>query len=119
MKEKNPMNVEIGQRIKEAREGAGLTQDKFSELLGLGEKHISAIERGAVGVSVPALRRICTLLSISADTILFEKPDDSDQDAREEALRLLLGRLSRLPDDQFWNVKELIDKLLFVIAMDH
>ena len=47
MKEKKPINVEIGQNVKQIRESAGLTQESFAELIGLGEKHVSAIERGA------------------------------------------------------------------------
>ena len=36
LQERKEINVEIGQRIKEAREKAGLTQERFSELIGLG-----------------------------------------------------------------------------------
>ena len=63
MKEKKPINVEIGQNIKLSRESAGLTQETFAEMVGLGVKHISAIECGAVGVSLTTLKRICGVLS--------------------------------------------------------
>lgn len=116
MKEKKPINVEIGQNIKKIREDAGLTQDAFSELLGLGEKHVSAIECGATGVSLPTLKKICSLLSISSDMVLFGSAGGSEQNEREDAVRLLSDRLSRLPDNQFWEVKELIDRLLIIIA---
>ena len=51
MKEKKPINLEIGQNVKQIRENAGLTQERLAELIGLGVKHLSAIECGAVGVS--------------------------------------------------------------------
>lgn len=73
MKEKKDINIEIGNRIKKAREAAGLTQDRFAELIGMGTKNVSAIERGAVGVSLSSLQKICQVLSISGDDILFEK----------------------------------------------
>lgn len=38
MKEKKPINVEIGMRVQQAREAAGLTQERFAELIGLGVK---------------------------------------------------------------------------------
>ena len=41
MKKKKPINVEIGTRIQQAREAAGLTQERFAELIGLGVKHVS------------------------------------------------------------------------------
>ena len=44
MREKKAINIEIGERVKQVREAAGLTQEAFSEMIGLGDKHISAIE---------------------------------------------------------------------------
>ena len=37
---------EIGNRIKECRKRAGLTQEQLSERIGLSKNHISGIERG-------------------------------------------------------------------------
>ena len=71
MQERKEINIEIGQRIKEAREKAGLTQKRFSELIGLGPKSVSALERGTVGISLTTLKKICLVLSISSDQILF------------------------------------------------
>ena len=47
MKEKKPINLEIGKNVKQVRENAGLTQECLAELIGLGVKHLSAIECGA------------------------------------------------------------------------
>lgn len=55
MKEKKPINLEIGQNVKQIRENAGLTQERLAELIGLGVKHLSAIECGAVGVSLASV----------------------------------------------------------------
>lgn len=111
MKEKKSINVEIGQNVKRARENAGLTQERFAEMIGLGEKHVSAIECGAVGLSLTSLRKICNALSISSDAILFGPPSDDDGE-RAAASKLLTERLERLPDKQFWEAKEIVDKLL-------
>ncbi len=78
VKEKKPINIEIGQRIKQSREAAGLTQETFAEMLGLGVKHISAMECGAVGVSLNTIRTICKVLAISSDTLLLENTDKND-----------------------------------------
>ena len=59
MQGKKQINVEIGARIKEEREKAGLTQERFSELIGLGTKSVSAFERGTVGISFNTLKKIC------------------------------------------------------------
>lgn len=115
MKEKKPINVEIGQNVKRVRENAGLTQESFAEMLGLGVKHVSAIECGAAGLSLATLQRICTVLSVPADMLLFGTPG-SENDERAAALEFLTERLSRLPDHQFWAAKDILDKLLEVMA---
>ena len=115
MKEKKPINVEIGQNVKRVRESAGLTQESFAEMLGLGVKHVSAIECGAAGLSLATLQRICTVLSVPADMLLFGTTE-SESNERAAALSFITDRLSRLPDDRFWAVKEFLDKLLEVIS---
>lgn len=61
MKEKKEFNIEIGGRVKRAREASGLTQDRFAELIGMGTKNISAIERGTVGISLSPCSAIVNL----------------------------------------------------------
>ena len=78
MQERKEINIEIGQRIKEAREKAGLTQERFSELIGLGPKSVSALERGTVGISLTTLKKICLVLSISSDQILFGEREKNE-----------------------------------------
>ena len=77
MREKKDINIEIGGNIQVAREQAGYTQDTLSEMLGMTPNHLSAIERGASGISLEALQRLCRLLGVSADRIIFgtEEPE--------------------------------------------
>lgn len=114
MKDKKPMNVQIGQNIKHIRESAGLTQEQLAVLLDLGDKHVSAIERGAVGVSLPTLTRLCAALGVSSDRVLFGP--EAGEDGRTAALHLMTERLEHLPDRQFWAVKDVLDSVL--AAMD-
>ena len=69
MREKKDINIEIGGNIQVAREQAGYTQDTLSEMLGMTPNHLSAIERGASGISLEALQRLCRLLGVSSDRI--------------------------------------------------
>lgn len=118
MREKKPINLEIGGRIKKYREAAGLTQEVFSELIGLGVKHVSAIECGTVGVSLSTLKQVSTVLSISADVLLFGEADEIEQQKRTSELQLLVARLSRLPPSKFNAVKDIVDRLLEALATD-
>ena len=111
MQKKKPINVEIGQRIKQEREAAGLTQARFSEMIGIGEKHLSAIERGAVGLSLITLKKVCTVLAISSDVILFDLTDGSDASG-------LVARLERLSPKQYKIANDIMCKLLEAFALD-
>ncbi len=112
MKAKKPINVEVGRRVKMAREAAGLTQENFSEMIGLGVKHVTAIECGAAGVSLSTLVKMSTLLSIPADYLLFDPSDTAPSDERTATLEMLTTRLSRLPDREFRVATEILDKTL-------
>ena len=81
MPEKKDLNVLIGTNIRQAREAAGYTQEKFSEMIGIGPKSLSAIERGTVGISLAALKRVCSTLSVSSDSIIFGRTEENDVSA--------------------------------------
>ncbi len=110
LKEKKDINIEIGNRIKKTREMAGLTQDRFAELIGMGTKNISAIERGAVGVSLSSIKKICLILSISSDDLLFESRTEND-------MSVLTSRLKCLPPEQFNIANDILNKLLEAFAI--
>ena len=117
MKEKKPINIEVGKNVKQCREAAGLTQESFAELVGLGVKHISAIECGAVGVSLTTLRQMCKVLSVSADELVFGPADTTQQNERSREMQILTSRLSLLPANEFKAVKGLMDKALEAMAI--
>lgn len=118
MKEKKPINVEVGQNMKKCREEAGLTQEKFAEMLDLGVKHISAMECGAVGVSLPTLKKASEILSVSADALLFGKMDKTEELLRSAEVQILISRLLRLPRNKFDAVKDILDKVLAAMAVE-
>ena len=109
--EKKPINMEIGQRIKRNREAAGLTQETFAEMIGLGVKHISAIERGAVGVSLNTVQTICRVLAIPSDALLFE--DNGKNDITAMAMRL-----ERLSPKQYKIAEDVLNKLMEAFALE-
>ena len=102
LQKKKEINVCIGNRIRAAREWAGLTQDQFGEMVSLGTKNVSDIERGVVGITVSTLKRICETLSIPSDWILFGDEEWND-------VEYLTGRLARLSPNQFAAVKDFLN----------
>ena len=95
MRQKKEINIQMGSRIRKARLQAGLTQEAFAELLNLDPKHISAIERGIVGLSMETLQNICQVLHVSADTLLFGDIEKSPADALSDLGGFLLKNLLR------------------------
>lgn len=109
MDEKKQINIQVGQNIKREREKAGYTQDRFSELIGIGPKSLSAIERGTVGVSLSLLLRITKLLAITTDTILLPEQNKNDIDDLTE-------KLQRLPHRQFILIRDIVNKVLETLS---
>lgn len=62
--------ADIGKRIKQKRVEKGLTQDKLSELVGIGASHMSHLESGNTVPSFEVFVSILNALDCSADDIL-------------------------------------------------
>lgn len=65
-------------RIRKAREDRGYTREAFAEQLDVSVSYLAEVERGRTGVSVKLLIRICRVLGLSADYILFGEERDAD-----------------------------------------
>ena len=104
-------NVLVGTNIKREREKAGLTQDQFSELLGIGAKSLSSIERGVVGVSLPTLMKICDILHISANVLLYEQSRKNDVDS-------IARQLESLSAEQFEIASDVVANLMKAFSLD-
>ncbi len=71
MRTKKEINIQIGERVRQARDSRKLTQEQLAEYIDVSPQYVSDLERGVVGVSIPTLKRICMTLCISSDQILF------------------------------------------------
>lgn len=71
MQAKKPINVRVGANIQWLREERHYTQEELSEKLGVTPNHLSAIERGVSGISIELLEKLCQVLEVTADHILF------------------------------------------------
>lgn len=110
MAEKKPENIQIGLRVKQAREAAGLTQERLSELMDVTAQYLSGVERGAVGLSVPVLIRLCSVLLVPSDFILMGDTEYSD-------VTSITARLSRLPSEHIHNAEEILNRYIEGIAI--
>ncbi len=103
MRAKKDINIQTGERIKQARERARLTQEQFAERVDVSPQFVSDLERGVVGVSLATLKRICAVLGVSSDQLLF------GQESQDRTAALL--ELCRpLTDEQFRLLSEIVER---------
>lgn len=93
-------------RIRKARENLGYTREKFAELLDVSVSYMAEVERGRTGISVKMLIKICNVLGLSADYVLFG--EDRNKDA------LLLDRIHRIDDKYLPLLDRMISELLAI-----
>ncbi|MBQ2921426.1 MAG: helix-turn-helix transcriptional regulator [Oscillospiraceae bacterium] len=108
MRVKKEINIQIGEQIKSAREHARLTQEQMAERIEVSPQFVSDLERGVVGISLTTLKRVCVVLGVSSDQILFGQARKDCADAIAERCRNLSGR-------QFTILLEIIDRYVEAI----
>lgn len=111
MREKKQINVEIGEQVRLARESAGLTQEQLAERIEVSPQFVSDLERGVVGISLTTLKRLCTVLGVSSDQILFAR------DSAEPAA-VIAKKCAALSKPQQLLLYDMLDSLVEVIQKD-
>jgi transcriptional regulator with XRE-family HTH domain len=87
---------EIGRRIAQARDEAGLNQRQLAELIGVADaQSISRYERGKTEVSQKRLRRIAEATGKPMSFFVREPDEPVELDLREEVV-LLRERVDRM-----------------------
>lgn len=97
-------------RIRKAREDMGYTRERFAEALDVSVSYLAELERGRTGISVKLLTKVCSVLGLSADYILF------GQERNDDALRT--DRISRIDDRYLPVLDGVIRELLTLSAKD-
>lgn len=110
MRVKKEINIQIGEQIKKAREGAKITQEQFAEVIDVSPQYISDLERGVVGASLATIKRICTTLHISSDQLLFGT-------LPAERAVVISEKCMSLSDGQFRILLEIVDKYIEAIEL--
>jgi transcriptional regulator with XRE-family HTH domain len=82
----------IGQAIKDAREGKGLTREELAEKLDLAARYIMAVENQGQHPSFQVFYELITMFDVSVDQYLFpDKP--VERSSRRKQLDSLLDSL--------------------------
>lgn len=111
MREKKQINVEVGEQVRLARESAKLTQEQLAERIEVSPQFVSDLERGVVGISLVTLKRICTVLGVSSDQILFAKED-------AEPAAVIAKKCAALSRPQQLLLYDMLDSLVELIQQE-
>lgn len=97
-------------RIRQARENMGYTREKFAEKLDVSISYLAELERGRTGISVKMLIKVCNVLGLSADYVLFGTERATDAKRLDAIHRIdnkylplldkVIGELLTLSEDQ-------------------
>ena len=109
MREKKEINIQIGKQVKLAREKSRLTQEQLAEQLECTPQYLSDLERGVDGISVALLKRLCVVLGVSSDDILFAEESKNTLETIEEKGRVLSDR-------QFQLLVEIVDRYIEAVS---
>lgn len=91
-------------RIRKAREDMGYTREQFAEKLDVSVSYLAELERGRTGISVKLLVKVCQVLGLSADYVLFGK--DRTEDARR------LEAIHRIDEKYLPLLDKMVEELL-------
>lgn len=109
MRVKKEINIQIGEQIKKTREQALLTQEQFAERIDVSPQYVSDLERGVVGVSISTLKRICIVLGVSSNQILFGIETENRAAA-------IADKCKSLSENQYMLLSDIVDR--FVEAVE-
>jgi transcriptional regulator with XRE-family HTH domain len=71
----NPIDVEVGRRLKRRRTLLGISQERLGELLGVSYQQIQKYERGTNRIGSSRLYDICRILDVPAGYFLDDAPE--------------------------------------------
>lgn len=66
--------IRFGNRLREVREEAGISQEKLAELSTLHRTYVSSVERGKRNISIENIERLALALGVAMRDLM---PDDS------------------------------------------
>ena len=79
MRKRDPNRIEMGRRFREARERLNWSREVLAERADLSVSFIADLELGNTGTRLENFIRLCRLLDLNADYVLFGAPGDAVQ----------------------------------------
>jgi transcriptional regulator with XRE-family HTH domain len=102
----------LGERIRQLRKEAGLSQADLAEKIGADPGRVSRYEAGRITPSADALVRLAETLNVSIDHLLIDAVPRRPLHSAEDALGDHLAAVAELPPDDLASLLNVIDGLV-------
>lgn len=90
MKGRDPFNLELGARIRFAREAKGFSRESLAKAAGISPQFLAELEIGSKGASAKTICSLCKALKATPNYLLLGREDeDMDMTLVEESIRIL------------------------------
>ena len=107
---------EIGRRVRAIREARGMSQVELAEALDTYQTVVSAIERGARGLTVQQVARFAAALDASPDRILGHDGAAKETGLKDRRFLRRLQKIERLPKRDQQALLRTIDAFLSKVS---
>ncbi|MBQ8209449.1 MAG: helix-turn-helix transcriptional regulator [Clostridia bacterium] len=105
----NNLKLEMGERVRIARNSRGLSREALSEMLEISPLFLGYIECGQRGMSITTLQKLCKVLNVSADYILSGADNSkNDRELLLDAIEELEPKYIPIAIEQINNLKKTI-----------
>ncbi len=102
----------IGERIKEARRKAGISQEKLGEIMDVATAYISRVERGSSQVNLKRLSQISIALSTPIEQLINGTAVESKNYLNKE-FQDLLNKCSKDKQKLIYNIAKIVSGINF------
>jgi transcriptional regulator with XRE-family HTH domain len=103
------LRCKIGQRLKLAREQAGLSQGQTAKLMDMHRPSVSEIEAGRRRVSADELSKFAGIYGVDANWLTYQEPES--EDSMPDKLKLAARKLSHLNEEELDSLLDLLSAL--------
>ena len=98
-KNKNELQLQIGENVRQCRDSKGLTQEELAEKLDFNCRSLSFIECGTNFVTADTLEKLCLALSVTPKQLFdFEFYPENPADMKKELSQMIDNNSEKLAD---------------------
>lgn len=109
-KEKPKIQILFGENVRKYRKKNGLTQEQFSEQLGISQKHLSIIETGTQFASAFLIEKIAAAFKVPPARLFGDEINTEEINVITKLVTLEIQRAVSIIDSRLLKIEEQLDK---------